>query len=294
MKLDNTSKIVLLALLVFFVWLGLQWDPSKVTDESMDLTSSDSEQVETSNSSDSQTSTSPTERSEPYVSGFSGEVLLNNEIYSENSLLTSQFVLKTKGDSWAVIELNTNDFIILFENSELIKNDNQLDLIKGKVYFSGDLTKWDIKSLEVNSFTSVLEKNELTIITEPNKNKVRVFALNGGLSFNLKNKSYSSNDGIGRSIFIARNSVSEYELRNGVDYDLNGGTYNWREASKSVKYYTIHRVITKSMKEIFIETEITETTDISMNVGKLDANSTTIHFSVFSENSFGSWTRSAK
>ncbi|NCP84941.1 MAG: hypothetical protein GW823_08610 [Bacteroidetes bacterium] len=308
--LDITSKIALLILILFYVWVGFQWDENapkkKRRMRSMPNTESVQSTDEKENNTPSIDKTSLLFRTDSYLSGLSGNVTLNGKRLNSDNLSISNGIsfskksstIETAENSWISIEFQ-DGFILLFPKSRVQLTDKVVDIKTGKVYFSGISQQAIVKSKGVSIFRGQSEGGgmyrqetytEITVLSE--RNKVRVFCLNDEVTFKIFGKTTTLQKGKGASIFFDAKKINQYELGEAILPINDGpGTISWEPKNDPIhQYNVILRGINDSNPSSaeyvlkLIETQNTNITESQMN-----AIDKTL---VFTENRYFTWSRS--
>lgn len=307
--LDITSKLALLILILFYVWVGFQWDENapKKKRRMRALPNTESVQSTDENENSDEVSTNKASllfRTDSYFSGVSGNVSLNGKRFNSDNVSSSNGIsftkkattIETADNSWISIEYQSG-FIVIFPKSNVQLTDKEIDIKTGKVYFSGISQQSVVKSKGVSIYRGQSDGNgmykqetytELTVLSE--RNKVRVFCLEDEVSFKIFGKTTTLLQGNGASIFFDARKVNQYELGEAILPINDGpGIVSWEPKNDPILYNVILRGINDSnpsSAEYVLKLVQTQGTNITES--QMSSIDETL---VFTENRYFTWSR---
>lgn len=302
---DITSKVILVLLVIFYVWIGFQWDENapkrKRLTRSNTQTESEKEDTKPEKPENYASKSALMFRTDNYISGFGGTVSINGKAFSENSDNSISFqsskTITTERDSWLTQEFN-GGFILVLPQSTIQISDKTIDVKSGIVMLSGTIPQKTIKAKGIpinigkkmgNSSYSPSENTEITIITE--RNKVRVFCLNDEVSFKAFGKNYTLSSGIGASLFFDAKKVNQYDLGEYImARQESKGLFSWDEKNVPIRYNVIFKgVDATNPNQAEIVRKLVQTQSLSVTENSIQSIEDP---KVFSENRFFTWSRS--
>jgi len=307
--LDITSKIALLVLIIFYAWVGFQWDDTAPKKQRRTRSTPSNDYVESTDVEDNTNESSINKntlmfRTDSYFSGLSGNVSLdgkrlNSANGSANNGLTftkKASTIETADNSWISIEYQ-NGYLLIFPKSTVQLTDKEIDIKTGKVYFSGVSQQAIVKSKGVSIFKGQSDGNgmyrqeaytEVTVLSE--RNKVRVFCLNDEVTFKIFGKTTTLQKGVGASIFFDARKINQYDLGEAISPIKDGpGIISWEPKNDPIQYNVILRAVNNvnpSSAEYVLK--LVQTQNTNLTESQLSNINKPI---VFTENRYFTWSR---